>query len=88
MYYLVVNYLLFIFEYNQTNKKVKKNQIKSRSEYKITGYTLENMLEMAYSYGRIDQKYHPDNVTDSIKKDAVARALKIGCADVFEILDK
>lgn len=67
---------------------MKQEIVKSRSEYKITGYTLENMLEMAYAYGRIDQKYHPDNVTDSIKKDAVARALKIGCADVFEILEK
>ena len=73
---------------NQTNKKVKKDQIKSRSEYKIMGFTLESMLSHAYALGRINQLYHPEDVSDSLKKEAIYQASKIGNWDVFEIIEK
>ena len=65
-----------------------QDKIKSRSEYKIMGHTLENMLSQAYALGRIDQKYHPEDVSDSLKKEAVYNASKIGNWDVFEIIEK
>jgi hypothetical protein len=67
---------------------MKKDQIKSRSEYKIKGHTLEYMLSYAYSLGRMDQRLHPNNVSDSLKKEAIYQASKIGNWDVFEIIDK
>ena len=65
-----------------------QDKIKSRSEYKIMGHTLENMLSQAYALGRVDQKYHPEDVSDSLKKEAVYNASKIGNWDVFEIIEK
>jgi hypothetical protein len=65
-----------------------QDKIKSRSEYKIMGHTLENMLSQAYALGRVDQKYHPEDVSDLLKKEAVYNASKIGNWDVFEIIEK
>jgi len=65
-----------------------QDKIKSRSEYKIMGHTLENMLSQAYALGRVDQKYHPEDVSDSLKKEAVYNASKIGNWDVFKIIEK
>tara|TARA_R110000764_G_scaffold44812_1_gene100851 strand:- start:36 stop:239 length:204 start_codon:yes stop_codon:yes gene_type:complete len=67
---------------------VKKDQIKSRSEYKIMGHTLENMLSQAYGFGRIDERYHPEWVGDSLKKEAIYRASRKCNWDVFEIIEK
>jgi|GEM_PF-4350800 len=67
---------------------MKKDQIKSRSEYKIMGFTLENMLSHAYALGRIDQTYHPEEVGDSLKKEAIYRASRKCNWDVFEIIEK
>lgn len=75
---------------------MKKDQIKSRSEYKIMGFTLESMLSQAYSLGRLEQAYHPNDAAegrdgltyDEIKKEAIYQASKIGNWDVFEIIEK
>ena len=67
---------------------MKKDQIKSRSEYKIMGFTLENMLSHAYALGRINQLYHPEDVSDSLKKEAIYQASKKCNWDVFEIIEK
>tara|TARA_R110000796_G_scaffold31780_2_gene83923 strand:+ start:1811 stop:2014 length:204 start_codon:yes stop_codon:yes gene_type:complete len=67
---------------------MKKDQIKSRSEYKIMGFTLENMLEMAYRLGSIDEHYHPNDKSDTKMKEAIYQASKIGNWDVFEIIEK
>ena len=73
---------------NQTSKIMTQDKIKSRSEYKIMGHTLENMLAMAYGLGRLDEKYHPEDHTDSLKKAAIYEASKIGNWDVFELIEK
>ena len=67
---------------------MKKDQIKSRSEYKIMGFTLESMLSHAYALGRINQLYHPEDVSDSLKKEAIYQASKKCNWDVFEIIEK
>ena len=67
---------------------MKKDQIKSRSEYKIMGFTLENMLSHAYGLGRIDQKYQPEKIGDSLRKEAIYEASKKCNCDVFEIIEK
>ena len=75
---------------------MKKDQIKSRSEYKIMGFTLNKMLSHAYGLGRLEQAYHPNDAVegrdglayDEIIKEAIYRASKIGNCDVFEIIEK
>jgi hypothetical protein len=67
---------------------MKKDQIKSRSEYKIMGFTLENMLSHAYALGRINQLYHPEDVSDTLKKEAIYQASKKCNWDIFEIIEK
>ena len=67
---------------------MSQDKIKSRSEYKIMGFTLENMLSQAYALGRLDQTYHPEDVSDTLKKEAIYQASKIGNWDVFVIVEK
>lgn len=67
---------------------MKKDQIKSRSEYKIKGFTLESMLSHAYALGRINQTYHPEEVGDSLMKEAIYQASKKCKWDIFEIIEK
>ena len=52
------------------------------------GHTLENMLSQAYGFGRIDERYHPEWVGDSLKKEAIYRASRKCNWDVFEIIEK
>ena len=52
------------------------------------GFTLENMLEMAYRLGSIDEHYHPNDKSDTKMKEAIYQASKIGNWDVFEIIEK
>ena len=52
------------------------------------GFTLENMLSHAYALGRINQMYHPEDVSDSLKKEAIYRASRKCNWDVFEIIEK
>ena len=67
---------------------MKKDQIKSRSEYKIKGFTLESMLSHAYALGRINQTYHPEEVGNSLMKEAIYQASKKCKWDIFEIIEK
>ena len=46
------------------------------------------MLSQAYALGRLDQTYHPEDVSDTLKKEAIYQASKIGNWDVFEIVEK
>ena len=80
---MVDNFYLFIFEYKQTKTNMKKDQIKSRSLYKIKGHTLEYMLEMAYRLGGLDNHYHPNDKSDKRMKEAIYQASKIGNWDLF-----
>lgn len=52
------------------------------------GFTLESMLSHAYALGRMDQTYHPEDVSDSLKKEAIYRASRKCNWDVFEIIEK
>ena len=52
------------------------------------GFTLENMLSHAYGLGRIDQKYQPEKIGDSLRKEAIYEASKKCNWDVLEIIEK
>ena len=42
----------------------------------------------AYALGRIDQTYHPEEVGDSLMKEAIYQASKKCKWDIFEIIEK
>jgi len=67
---------------------MKKDQIKSKSEYKIMGFTLEKMLSHAYGLGRMDQKYQPENIGGKLRKESIHEVSKEYNWAFFEIIEK
>ena len=64
MNYLVVNYLLFIFEYNQTNNKMKKSILGMGLRIRMEKRELLDLVQWAHRMGQIDATASNINPTD------------------------
>jgi len=67
---------------------MKKEEIRPRSKYVISGYTLLNMVDLAVRLGRIDEKWNPEDVSDDVFNRSIRDAIKTGKDDYFKLLKK